>query len=131
MTHPAITHLQDVAGFDALLAASAAHPVLLFKHSVTCGTSAQAFDELSLYLDSTDRIGATVAMVTVQTHREVSTAIAERLRVRHETPQALLLHHGRVVWHASHFRVTADAMTAAMHAHAAAPVGGAGSTEAP
>jgi bacillithiol system protein YtxJ len=50
------------------------------------------------------------AMVTVQTHRAVSNAVAQRLGVRHETPQALLIRDGRVVWSASHFRVTAAAV---------------------
>jgi bacillithiol system protein YtxJ len=49
-------------------------------------------------------------MVTVQTHRAVSNAAAQQLGVRHETPQALLIRDGRVVWSASHFRVTAAAL---------------------
>ena len=54
------------------------------------------------------------AMVTVQTHRAVSNAIAQQLGVRHETPQALLIKDGRVVWSASHFRVTAAAVDRAI-----------------
>jgi bacillithiol system protein YtxJ len=50
------------------------------------------------------------AMVTVQTHRAISNAAAQQLGVRHETPQALLIRDGRVVWSASHFRVTAAAV---------------------
>ena len=53
-------------------------------------------------------------MVTVQTHREVSNAVARKLGVRHETPQALLIRDGRVVWSASHFRVTATAVEEAI-----------------
>jgi bacillithiol system protein YtxJ len=53
-------------------------------------------------------------MVTVQTHRDVSNAVSARLGVRHETPQALLVRDGRVVWAASHFRVTADAVQRAL-----------------
>jgi spore coat polysaccharide biosynthesis protein SpsF len=51
-----------------------------------------------------------LGMVTVQTHRAVSNAVSARLGVRHETPQALLIRDGRVVWSASHFRVTASAV---------------------
>ena len=58
---------------------------------------------------------ASYAMVTVQTHRDVSNAVARKLGVRHETPQALLIREGRVVWSASHFRVTAEAVDAALH----------------
>ena len=53
---------------------------------------------------------ATYAVVTVQTHRDVSNAVARKLGVRHETPQALLVRDGRMVWSASHFRVTAAAV---------------------
>ena len=54
------------------------------------------------------------ALVTVQTHRAVSNAIAQKLGIRHETPQALLVKDGRVVWSASHFGVTAAAVEDAL-----------------
>lgn len=99
---------------DALLRESATSPVLVFKHSLTCGTSAQALDELADHLERADGPHAHYALVTVQTHREVSTAISTRLGIRHETPQALLIRDGRVVWSASHFRVTARAVEDAL-----------------
>ena len=70
---------------------SSTHPVLVFKHSLTCGTSAQALDELADHLEHADGPHAHYALVTVQTHRDVSTAISARLGIRHETPQALLI----------------------------------------
>jgi bacillithiol system protein YtxJ len=54
------------------------------------------------------------AIVTVQTHRAISNAVSAKLGVRHETPQALLIRDGRVIWSASHFRVTAEAMKKAL-----------------
>jgi bacillithiol system protein YtxJ len=98
---------------DRALAASDERPLLIFKHSFTCGISAEALDELVAHLNERC-MDASYAMVTVQTHREVSNAVARRLGVRHETPQALLVREGRVVWSASHFRVTARAVDAAM-----------------
>jgi bacillithiol system protein YtxJ len=44
--------------------------------------------------------------------------VSTKLGVRHETPQALLIRDRQVVWAASHFRVTADAMLAAITAAA-------------
>ena len=96
---------------------SSAHPVLVFKHSLTCGTSAQALDELADHLEHADGPHAHYALVTVQTHRDVSTAISTRVGIRHETPQALLIMGGRVVWSASHFRVTAEAIAKAIQSH--------------
>tara|TARA_B100001013_G_C24526434_1_gene409073 strand:+ start:290 stop:658 length:369 start_codon:yes stop_codon:yes gene_type:complete len=91
--------------------------VLLFKHSVTCGTSAQAYDELVDHL-STGQHTTQYVIVTVQTHRDLSDAVAARFKVRHETPQTLLIHKGQVVWEASHFSVTAETIKAAIDRYA-------------
>jgi bacillithiol system protein YtxJ len=107
--HPDLKALHGLDELERALAASDDRPLLLFKHSFTCGVSAEALDELVAHLNDgpTD---VTYAMVTVQTHRDVSNAVARQLGVRHETPQALLIRDGRVVWSASHFRVTATAV---------------------
>jgi bacillithiol system protein YtxJ len=107
--HPDLTALNHVEELDRLIDESQTRLLLLFKHSYTCGTSMDALDELLAHLNEgpTD---VQYAMVTVQTHRAVSNAVSARLGVRHETPQALLIRDGRVVWSASHFRVTASAV---------------------
>jgi bacillithiol system protein YtxJ len=102
-----LTTLSGVRELDKALSDSHHRPVLLFKHSYTCGISAEALDELRAHIDDARSVEVQYAMVTVQTHRDVSNTIAERLGVRHETPQAILVRDGRVVWSASHFRVNA------------------------
>jgi bacillithiol system protein YtxJ len=124
--HPDLTHLKHLDELEVLLAESSHRPLLLFKHSASCGTSYEALDELIDHMNrgpaeagrygSEDRLPARYAMITVQTHRELSTAVAKRLGIRHETPQALLIRDGRVVWSASHFRVTGGALEAAIKA---------------
>ena len=52
---------------DEMLAASGDWPLLLFKHSRSCGMSAEALDELIAHVDERPA-DATYAMVTVQTH---------------------------------------------------------------
>ena len=119
--HPDLTPVEHVDELHRLLAESERRPLLLFKHSYTCGVSMEALDEIVAHLNDRgpERSAPHVepkeqapqyAMVTVQTHRAVSNAIAQKLGVRHETPQALLVRSGRVVWSASHFRVTAAAV---------------------
>ena|SRR5688572_25640104 len=116
--HPELTSLQRIDQLDELLTESGTQPLLLFKHSYSCGISAEALDELVEHLNS-DRAGSVrYAMVTVQTHRDVSNAVSAKLGIRHETPQALVIREGRVVWSASHFRVTAKAVEAAVRAAA-------------
>ena len=111
--HPDLTALNGIDELDRLIDESQTRPLLLFKHSFTCGTSLEALDELVAHLNDgpTD---AQYAMVTVQTHRHVSNAVSTRLGVRHETPQALLVRNGLVVWSASHFSVTARAVESAI-----------------
>jgi monothiol bacilliredoxin len=100
--------LQDVESVDAAIAESRERPVLLFKHSRYCGVSCEALDELQSHIDSQSVPAVAYKMVTVQTHRSVSDAIAQRLGIRHETPQAILLRDGKAVWNASHFRITSN-----------------------
>ena len=111
--HPQLSTLDGLEELDRLLTASESRPLLLFKHSFTCGVSAEALDELVTHLN-TGPSDALYAMVTVQTHRDVSNAVTRKLGIRHETPQALLVRNGRVVWSASHFRVTARAVEDAL-----------------
>ena len=76
--HPNLATLQRLDELDRLIAVSDERPVLLFKHSYTCGVSAEALDELIAHLDD-EIAGVQYAMVTVQTHREVSNAVSTRL----------------------------------------------------
>jgi bacillithiol system protein YtxJ len=114
-----LTPLRGLAELEQVITDSHAQPVVLFKHSYTCGISAEALDELRAHLDgqaAARPVGVRYAMVTVQTHRDVSNAITAKLGVRHETPQAILVHGGRAVWSASHFRVNAAELTKALAA---------------
>ena len=108
-----ITALSDLEMLEAAIAESSQRPVLLFKHSRTCGVSCEALDELRSHLDR-EPANATYKLITVQSHRRVSDEAADRLGIRHETPQAILLRDGRPVWKASHFRITADALRLAL-----------------
>jgi bacillithiol system protein YtxJ len=103
-----LTPLADVQALDAAIAESLQRPVLLFKHSRYCGVSCEALDELQSHIESRLEGDVAYKMITVQTHRPVSDAVAQRLGLRHETPQAILLRDGKVVWNASHFRITAN-----------------------
>lgn len=76
-------------------------PVILFKHSVTCPISTNVFEDVS-------RINGQINLVVVQTARAVSNEIAEKTGIRHESPQAIILRDEKVVYHASHYDITAE-----------------------
>lgn len=108
-----LTPLTDMSSLDAAIAESSERPVLLFKHSRFCGVSCEALDELHSHIEGAP-VEVAYRVITVQTHRPLSDAVAQRLGLRHETPQAILLRDGKVVWNASHFRITATQLDQAL-----------------
>ena len=99
--------VEDAAALEELLGRSHEGPVLLFKHSNTCPISARAYRQMQ-------DVKSPVSLVVVQKSRDISRAVEERTGVAHESPQALLLRDGRVVWSATHFDITADAVEQAL-----------------
>jgi bacillithiol system protein YtxJ len=96
----------DLAAVDEAVVLSYTGPVVVFKHSATCGTSAMAHEEIE-DLVAAQAVGTPIFIVPVHARRGVSNAITTRFGIRHESPQVLILDRGQVVWSASHFRVTA------------------------
>jgi bacillithiol system protein YtxJ len=110
---PQLNPLVDLASLEEAIAESCHRPVLLFKHSRTCGISCEALDELHAHV-AAGTIEAAYRVITVQSHRRLSDEASTRLGIRHETPQAILLRDGRPVWSASHFRITARELARVM-----------------
>jgi bacillithiol system protein YtxJ len=105
--------VKTIQELDRALDESRERPVLLFKHSLTCPISTRAFNELQSYLVNADpRIS--YKLITVQTARAVSDEAAARLQLDHESPQAILVRHGREVWNASHSEITTLALDQAI-----------------
>jgi bacillithiol system protein YtxJ len=107
-----IKTLSDTAALHAAIAESRERPVLIFKHSRTCGISCEAFEQLQAFLAQSP-VEASYNVITVQSHRHVSDEAETRLGIRHHTPQVILLKDGVPVWNASHFRITAEALSRA------------------
>jgi bacillithiol system protein YtxJ len=103
MTIPAnMVRLDTIEKLEEAIENSRVHPVLLFKHSRTCGISAGVMSQ------EIAGVEAPVNLVFVQDDRLISNEIARRTGIRHESPQAIVLKDGEVVYHASHFDITAD-----------------------
>jgi bacillithiol system protein YtxJ len=111
-----ITHLQSLADLDTALAASRQQPVLIFKHSTRCSLSASADAQYHHFVGQHPEAKVLCTHLDLLRHRDVSHAIAERLGIRHASPQALLVSQGRVIWHASHGAITSAALAAALAA---------------
>lgn len=99
--------ITDTKAFEEVANRSNERPVVVFKHSLTCPISAAAYEQMT-------KLDGEVALIEVQRARELSTEIENRLGVAHESPQVLVLRNGEVVWNASHFEITADAVAEAV-----------------
>lgn len=77
----------------------------MMQHSPTCGISAHVHHNL-MPLIRDAQLDACWYLVSVRAHRDVSDAIAARLTVWHASPQVIVLRHGAVVWHGSHFGIS-------------------------
>ncbi len=105
--------LHTLGDLDAAIAGSSGRPALVFKHSTTCGTSAYAHEEVESLLEEPG-LRADVYILDHPPAPPLPPAHAERPPLPHESPQALLFVNGQVAWHASHFRITRDALAAAI-----------------
>lgn len=86
-------------------------PVVLFKHSATCPVSSGANQRLTKMPEASN---LPIYRLIVQESRALSNAIEAQFGVRHESPQVLVLVNGEVTFHASHSRITAERLRAAL-----------------
>ncbi len=105
MSYTVLTSEDELAG---AFSRSNEHPVLVFKHSLTCPVSSAALREYEKFLAEHEAADAT--LIEVQRQRPLSNAMAERTGVQHESPQAFVLEGGEVSWHASHWNITAASL---------------------
>ncbi len=92
--------LSQLDRFNELLLVSNERPVVLFKHSVTCGISSRAYEEMRSLKDP-------VNVLVVQHARALSNEVAHLTGIEHESPQAIVFRNGHPVWSGSHSQITA------------------------
>ena len=97
--------LQRADEIETLIEESKIRPVLIFKHSTRCSISAAVVDRLERRCREEDMSNLTPYFLDLIQHRDVSNAIAEKLAIRHESPQAIILRDGKSIYDASHFGI--------------------------
>lgn len=76
-------------------------PSIIFKHSTRCPVSSMAKRNVQLEAVLIPEGVPTYYLDLIQ-FRDLSNAVAERWDVRHESPQLLLIHNNKCLYHASH-----------------------------
>ncbi len=111
MSKDIFTPLHEVEELAEAITRSQEAPTLLFLHDMWCPISRNAYKEMS-QLAAADQ--DKTALIDVTSGKNFSQAIEAQTGVRHESPQVILLRHGKAAWNASHFGITAKAVTAAL-----------------
>ena len=94
------TRLTELSQLDELVQESHHKPVLIFKHSTSCPISSMSLSRFERSFNEEATFDC--YFLDLLAHREVSNQVAERFQVRHESPQAILISKGKVIFDASH-----------------------------
>lgn len=103
--------LESLADLDLALAGGPG-PVALYKHSTQCGICDSAIEEVEAF--ELKNPSATIYYLDLLAHRDVSNAIAQRLGVRHESPQFIVLQAGKPVAVLNHRAIRVEAIAKAV-----------------
>jgi bacillithiol system protein YtxJ len=113
MIPPSPIHLLSGVTAEAVLGALPPSGLaFLYKHSFRCGISLTAREEVEAF--TADRPDIPVYQLDVVAQRPVSQGLAALLRIPHASPQVILLRDQAPIWTATHSRITAAAMAAAV-----------------
>lgn len=94
---------------EALAEESKGQPIVIFKHSTICSISATAKSRLERqWADSGFNDSVKTYYLDLISYRPVSNEIAAFFKVRHESPQLLLIQDGICTYHASHLGIKVD-----------------------
>ncbi len=96
-----INRVDSLDELDAVFERSYRMPLVLFKHSNSCGISAHVLDIVS-------EIDGEINIVVIQENRGLSKDIVERTGYSHQSPQAFVLVNGKAVYHATHYGIDPD-----------------------
>jgi len=106
MSTAGLRDIHDPATLDEALASERA---ILYKHSTSCPISAWVIQEVLEFAET--HADWPIYLLKVIEQRALSDTVAERLEVRHQSPQAFVIKEGRCAWHASHSAITAESLS--------------------
>lgn len=100
-----LTPLREEEEFDRAISGGL---TVLYKHSDRCFMCRGSLRQVEQFAE--ERPEVPVYIIDVIGQRALSSRIAERLGVPHESPQAILIQDGTPVWNGSHSSVTAGTL---------------------
>ena len=102
------TQLNSIDQLEQISDQSFEIPVVIFKHSTSCGLSSMVLRKLEESITDGHKQDYQFYFVDLHSYREVSNAVAEKWAVEHESPQMLLIKSNELVLSESHFSIEAE-----------------------
>lgn len=98
--------LNDVKLLDEVDEISKTKPVVLFKHSTRCSISRFALKRFDAEFNYTDD-QIDWYLLDLLNHRDISTEMANRYKIEHQSPQIIVVRNGKAVFSSTHDRIDA------------------------
>lgn len=88
--------------------ASNEYPVVIFKHSTRCIISKTVLRNFESEVQQHEGVSLKYYFLDLLEHRAISNHLAEYFGIIHQSPQVILLHHGKAIYNASHEQISLD-----------------------
>ena len=98
--------LKNSQELETIKSESFREPVLIFKHSTRCGTSALVKNKLERNWNPEETQGLKTYFLDLIRYRDISNLIEQEFGIYHESPQVLLIKDGKAYFNASHFWIS-------------------------
>ncbi len=99
-----VKYIRTPQELDSVFSNSFDRPRIILKHSISCGISADVFEQL------TGSVDHEINVIVVQTERALSNVVADRTGHRHQSPQIFVLADGKPIYHATHYGIDSNAV---------------------
>ncbi|MCG2792692.1 MAG: bacillithiol system redox-active protein YtxJ [Weeksellaceae bacterium] len=100
-------NIETQKDLDLAVEKSFQHKVLIFKHSTRCFISKTVLKSFEKQMQNSHQDLA-YYFLDLLAHRDISNQIEDRFSVTHQSPQLIVLEHGKAVYNASHQSIDLD-----------------------
>jgi len=104
-TYLSWTPLISVEEINTIREISKIQPILIFKHSTSCGISRMVMKQFESLFNGENK-HLKVYYLDLLNFREVSSKLSEVFQVIHQSPQLLVIKNGISVYDKSHYEIT-------------------------
>jgi len=98
------TPLTDESQIEEIINLSNQKPVLIFKHSTSCGISSMVLKRFENKLNKNEGDFYYYYLDLLQ-YRNISNYVSKKFHVYHQSPQLLVIKNGEVLHHNSHYGI--------------------------